>query len=142
MPATFRVLTAAFVVALASLGGALYLSHERDLRASGNLGLNAGSVATLDLNSLLNHPHESDEALLGTAFHRVEDTYYKPVTAQLLLDGERRDLLVLLHSRNVHNRIDPGLKRRPAIRSTTRRCSTERSSAPRRTTAKPSVTCR
>jgi carboxyl-terminal processing protease len=79
------------------------LSHERDLRANGNLGLNAGSVATLDLNSLLNHPHESDAALLSTAFHRVEDTYYKPVTAQLLLDGERRDLLLLLRSRDVHN---------------------------------------
>jgi carboxyl-terminal processing protease len=103
LPATFRVLTAAFVVALASLGGALYLSHERDLRANGNLGLNAGSVATLDLNSLLNQSHQSDAALLSSAFHRVEDTYYKPVTAQLLLNGERRDLLLLLKSRDVRN---------------------------------------
>ncbi len=101
MPATFRVLTAAFVVALASLGGALYLSHERIVRAGGDL--NSGSVATLDLNALLNHPHESDQALLSTAFHRLEETYYKPVTAQLLLDGEHRELVALLRSHDVRN---------------------------------------
>ena len=104
MPATFRVLTAAFVVALASLGGALYLGHERDVRGTSDAFRGGpGNLATLDLNSLLARSRAGDQALLSTAFHRVEEAYYKPVTAQLLLDGEQRELVSTLKAHAVHD---------------------------------------
>ena len=39
--------------------------------------------------------------MLDTTFRRVEDAYYKPVDAQLLLDGERKALLAFLAQHNV-----------------------------------------
>ncbi|MBV9102959.1 MAG: S41 family peptidase [Candidatus Eremiobacteraeota bacterium] len=102
MPAAFRALIAALVVALASLGGALYLGHERTIQGIG-LFDGQGGLATLDLQSLLDRTRNSDEALLSTAFRKVEETYYKPVTAQLLMDGEQRELIATLKRHQVHS---------------------------------------
>jgi carboxyl-terminal processing protease len=104
LPVKLRALTAALVVALASLGGAFYLTHEREARAGDDVLLDGGSgLATLDLHALLARTRSGDQALLSTAFRRVQETYYKPVTAQLLLDGEQRELLATLRKHEVRD---------------------------------------
>jgi carboxyl-terminal processing protease len=102
LPAPFRALIAALVVALASLGGALYLGHERAFQGADILD-GRGGLATLDLQSLLDRSRGGDAALLSTAFRKVEETYYKPVTAQLLLDGEQHELVATLKRHDVRN---------------------------------------
>ncbi len=95
-PAT-RALAAFFLVAAASLAGSLYLVHER---ATAPAFGDAESVAASSVATLF-APHNADQRLLDTAFSKVEDAYYRPVTAQLLLDGERKELIKLLRSRHV-----------------------------------------
>ena len=103
MPAPFRALLAALVVALASLGGAFYLAHERGEHQTGLLDEQGGLATLDDLRSLLQRSGGTDQALLTTAFRKVEETYYKPVTAQLLADGERHELVAILHKHNVRD---------------------------------------
>jgi carboxyl-terminal processing protease len=101
LPAPFRALIAALVVALTSLGGALYLGHER--LALGSDGGDRGGLASLNLQALLDRGRSDDASLLSTAFRKVEETYYKPVTAQLLMDGERRELIATLKRHQVRS---------------------------------------
>jgi carboxyl-terminal processing protease len=103
----FRALTAAFVVALASLGGALYLTHER-FSATPEIVVEPGpGVASLDdLHALLMNPHAADQRMLDNAFRQVEKAFYKPVNAQTLLTGEQRELVAYLKH---HNVADPAI---------------------------------
>jgi carboxyl-terminal processing protease len=99
---TVRALAAAFAVALASLGGSLYLAHERQsnpdaMSADSGLGL-----AAVDLRTLLENPN-SDQGMLDSAFRQVENTYYKPIDASILLAGERKELLEYLHQHKISN---------------------------------------
>ena len=98
MNRTFRALAAAFAIALASLGGALYLAHERV--GHPDAMLDAGGLAAVDLRTLLENPH-SDQGMLDNAFRQVEKTYYKPVDASLLLAGEHKEILDYLHSHKI-----------------------------------------
>jgi carboxyl-terminal processing protease len=105
---TFRALAAAFVVAVASLGGALYLAHEHSARPV-DAFLDAGSgVAALDLHALLDAPHGGDQRMLDSAFRQVEKTYYKPVNAQTLMTGEERELVAYL---KLHHIAEPAIPR-------------------------------
>ena len=101
MSRAFRALTAAFALAVASLGGALYLAHERightDALIDGGSGL-----AAIDLRSLLENPH-SDQGMLDNAFRQVEKTYYKPIDASTLLAGERKELVAYLKAHKVES---------------------------------------
>ncbi len=109
---TFRALSAAFIIAVASLAGALYLGHEHVGRETESF-LDAGpGVATLDLHGLLQGPGSSDQRMLDNAFRQVEKAYYKPVNAQLLLTGEQHELVKYL---KVHHVGDPAI---PAISAT------------------------
>ena len=106
-PRALRALTAAFVVALASLGGALYLAHARS-GATAEIVVEPGpGVASLDdLHALLMNPHAADQRMLDNAFRQVEKAFYKPVNAQTLLTGEQRELVSYLR----HHRIaDPAI---------------------------------
>jgi carboxyl-terminal processing protease len=94
---TFRALAAAFAVAVASLGGALYLAHER---VGHEAGFSGEGVASIDLHELLQSPH-GDQRMLDNAFRQVEKTYYKPIDAQTLLTGEQRELVAYLKKHNV-----------------------------------------
>jgi carboxyl-terminal processing protease len=103
---TYRALSAAAVIALASLAGALYLAHEavgRQVDPQAMLDSGAG-IATLDLRNLLNNPQMADQRLLDGAFRQVERAYYKPVNAQLLVNGEQRELVLYLKT---HHAADP-----------------------------------
>jgi carboxyl-terminal processing protease len=95
---TFRALAAAFAIALASLGGALYLAHERV--GHPDAMLDAGGLAAVDLRALLENPH-SDQGMLDNAFRQVEKTYYKPVDASLLLAGEHKEIVDYLRAHKV-----------------------------------------
>ena len=107
MNRTLRALTAAFVIAVASLGGALYLAHERAGGAGSGALLDAGpGLAALDLRALLSNPRAADQRMLDNAFRQVEKAYYRPVNAQLLLNGERHELIAYLKK---HNIADPAI---------------------------------
>jgi len=100
---TARALTAAFIIAVASLGGALYLWHEQlgiDPVTQSVLRPGQG-LATLDLHALLSNPNFSDQRLLDNAFRQVEKAYYKPVNAQVLVNGEQRELVSFLRGRHL-----------------------------------------
>jgi len=101
LTSTFRVLAAAFLIAVASLAGALYLGHQRT-NSDGSL-FGGGGVATLDLHALLESPRSSDQRMLDNAFRQVEKAYYRPVNAQVLLNGEQRELVAYLRKHNVHD---------------------------------------
>ncbi len=108
MSRTFRALAAAFVLAIASLGGALFLAHERAGHAGGALSDSQG-VAALDLHALLASAHGSDQSMLDNAYRKVEQTYYKPVNAQTLLTGEHRELVAYLRAHKVADPQIPSL---------------------------------
>jgi carboxyl-terminal processing protease len=98
-----RALTAFFLVAAASLGGSLFLVHERS--ANPPVSADADNVAASSVAALF-APHGADQRLLDTAFSKVEDAYYRPVMAQPLLDGERKELI---HVLKLHHVTDPNV---------------------------------
>jgi len=103
---TYRALAAAFAIALASLGGALYLAQER-VGHEVDAYLDPGpGVASLDLRALLDSPGGGDQRMLDAAFRQVEKAYYKPVNAQVLLDGEQHELVSYLKH---HHIADPAI---------------------------------
>jgi len=106
---TFRVLAAAFLIAVASLAGALYLGQKR-AGADQSLFGEAG-VAALDLHLLLENPRNADQRMLDNAFRQVEKAYYRPVNAQVLLNGEQHELITYLRKHSVR---DPAI---PAARA-------------------------
>jgi len=57
-------------------------------------------LAAVDIRSLLDNP-SSDQGMLDSAFRQVENTYYKPIEASLLLSGERKELVDYLHKHHV-----------------------------------------
>jgi carboxyl-terminal processing protease len=103
---SFRVLTAAFAIAIASLGGALYLSHERAARDSDAYVDGGPGIASLDLHGMLASASGGDQRMLDSAFRQVERAYYKPVDAQTLLTGEQRELVAYLKK---HGVADPAI---------------------------------
>jgi carboxyl-terminal processing protease len=98
---TLRALTAAFAIAVASLGGALYLAHERVGHPDAMLD-GASNLAAVDIRALLEDPH-SDQGMLDNAFRQVEKTYYKPIDAAMLIAGERTELVDYLKSKKISN---------------------------------------
>jgi carboxyl-terminal processing protease len=102
---TFRVLAAALAVSIASLGGALFLAHERTGHAEMLGDANSG-IASIDLHELLANPQGGDQRMLDDAFQRVQHTYYKPFNAQTLLTGEQKELVAYLKS---HKIADPAI---------------------------------
>jgi carboxyl-terminal processing protease len=94
------VLAAAFSIAVASLGGALYLAHERVGHDMAD-GDSSTGIAAVDLRNLLASSHGGDQRELDSAFRQVEKTYYKPINAQTLLTGERRELIGYLKAHKI-----------------------------------------
>jgi hypothetical protein len=95
----FRALLAVLLIAITSLGGALFLAHERGDQADDSLV--AGAAAPLDLRALLDNAGGSDQRLLDLAFAKVEDVYYKPIAAQLLINGERQAITLYLKQNGI-----------------------------------------
>jgi len=107
MSSKLRALTAALIVVAVALAGALYLGYRSGLQAAETTNsAMSHDVASVDLQSFLG-PGSSDERLVDLAFRRVEETFYKPVNAQTLLDGERQGLKALLTGRHLNASILP-----------------------------------
>ncbi len=103
MSSKFRALTAALIVIVVALAGALFLGYRSGLQAAQNSsGDISGDVASVDLQSIFGSG-TSDERLIDLAFRRVEETFYKPVNAQTLLDGERRGIATDLLGRKIYS---------------------------------------
>ena len=105
MSRTFRVLTAALAISVASLGGALFLAHEKAQPEM--LGDTGAGVASIDLRDLLTNTKDGgDQRMLDDAFQRVQHAYYKPFNAQTLLTGEQKELVAYLKD---HKISDPAI---------------------------------
>lgn len=110
MPSRLRGILVVVAFILAAIGAAAFVAHRNAAASSGELA-SGDRIASLDLNALLQNPAERDQRMLDTTFRRVEDVYYKPVQAQLLIDGEDHTLVDFLRSRGVKQ---PSLPRRIA----------------------------
>lgn len=107
MSPKFRALTAALIVVAVALAGALYLGYRSGLQAAQSTSSDlSGDVASVDLGSFLGSG-SPDERLIDLAFRRVEETFYKPIDAQTLLDGERQGLKVVLRAKHLNASILP-----------------------------------
>jgi carboxyl-terminal processing protease len=100
MSSRVRALLAAAAFALAVLGAIAYVART-NVSSGDEVAAGGGPIASIDLRSFLQNPAERDQRMLDTTFRRVEDAYYKPVDAQLLLDGERKALIDFLQQHNV-----------------------------------------
>jgi carboxyl-terminal processing protease len=90
MPTRFRLLLAAAIVALSAFGGALYAAHAG---ADASI-VTDRPIAQLDLTAFA--PADADKRLIETAYAQVLHSYYEPVDAQRLLDGETSALNCLI----------------------------------------------
>ena len=91
MPARIRVLLAAVIIALAAIGGAAYAGRA----AADTSAVSDRPIADLDLNMLVG-AGDPDKRVVETAYEQVEHSYYQPVDAQLLVDGETKALNCLI----------------------------------------------
>ncbi len=107
MSSRLRALLAAAAFALAVLGAIAYVART-NATSGDEIAAGGSPIASIDLRSFLQNPAERDQRMLDTTFRRVEDAYYKPVDAQLLLDGERKALIDFLQQHGVR---DPHLVR-------------------------------
>jgi carboxyl-terminal processing protease len=91
MPARIRLLLAAAIVALSALGGAAYAGRA----AADTSYVTDRPVADLDINTLMG-PGDADKRVIQTAYEQVEHSYYEPVDAQRMVDGETKALNCLI----------------------------------------------
>jgi len=91
MSARIRLFLAAAIIALSALGGAAYAGRA----AADPSIVTDRPVADLDLDSLLGSG-DADKRVLETAYEQVEHSYYEPVDAQRLVDGETKALNCLI----------------------------------------------
>lgn len=105
MPKTARVPAVVLLVAIASIGGGL-LARDHTAGASTPSGMPGFELGSLG------GARTPESRLIENAFLKVNADYYKPVDPQVLLDGERRELLAYLRRKGV---ADPRL---PALSAT------------------------
>jgi carboxyl-terminal processing protease len=102
LSARVRLLLAAVIVAVASLGGAAFVS-----RASADdttvISQSGTRIAGLDLRALTGESDTSSGHLLTLAYEHVESQYYKPFEDQTLITGEHKALVAFLKARKVAN---------------------------------------
>lgn len=99
MSARVRLLLAAVIVAVASLGGAAYVSRAS---ADADIPAHTGTqIAGIDLGALTGTDVDANHQMLALAYERVARSYYKPVDDRILLDGEQKALLALLKDRKI-----------------------------------------
>lgn len=117
MSSQIRWLFAAVVLIVAAFAGALYV-HSFQGGTVTNAASSANDdpsdetskVASIDVGAVLG-PQMVDQQLLGLAYRQVERVYYKPVDAQLLVNGEHTGLQSFLRTalKQKHLNITPSL---------------------------------
>jgi len=103
---SLRALSAALVIAVASLAGAIYLAHAH-VDGGDAVGKSGPGLASLDLRSLLDATGNPDQRMLDNAFRQVEKAYYRPVNAQILLNGEQHELTAYLRGHKIVGAVLP-----------------------------------
>jgi carboxyl-terminal processing protease len=91
MPARIRLVLAAVIVALSALGGAAYAGRA----ATDSSIVTDRPVADLDLSTFAGSM-DPNKRVIETAYEQVQHSYYEPVNAQLLVDGETKALNCLI----------------------------------------------
>jgi len=91
MPTRIRLLLAAAIVALSAFGGALYAAHAG---ADASI-VTDRPIADIDLTAFA-APGDADRRVIETAYAQVLHSYYEPVDAQRLVDGETSALNCLI----------------------------------------------
>ncbi|HEY5349480.1 MAG TPA: S41 family peptidase [Candidatus Lustribacter sp.] len=91
MPARIRLLLAAAIVALSAWGGAAYAGRA----AADPSIVTDRPMANLNLNALLGSG-DPNKRVIETAYEQVQHSYYEPVNAQRLVDGETKALNCLI----------------------------------------------
>jgi carboxyl-terminal processing protease len=101
LTARTRLLSAAFVVAVAALGGAAYAERAAASPDAQPIVIGGGSqIVGLDLGTLLGKG-DPQRQMLALAYERVEHAYYKPVADQLMVTGEQKALTAFLKAKKV-----------------------------------------
>jgi len=118
LTARTRLLSAAFVVAVAALGGAAYAERAAaSPDAAQPIVIGGGhQIIGLDIGTLLGRG-DPQRQMLALAYERVEHAYYKPVADQLMVAGEQKALTAFLKAKNV---ADPQVPRNTATGDRTR----------------------
>jgi carboxyl-terminal processing protease len=102
LTARTRLLSAALVVAVAALGGAVYA--DRAAASAGTppqIVLGSGpQIVGLDVAALLGRG-DPQRQMLELTYERVEHAYYKPVADQLMIVGEQKALTAYLKAKKV-----------------------------------------
>ena len=98
MTARTRLLSAAFVVVAAALGGAAYANRASAApdAAPAVVAGDGQKIVGIDISTLLGRG-DKQRQMLEFAYERVEHAYYKPVADELLVNGERKALVSYLH---------------------------------------------
>jgi carboxyl-terminal processing protease len=91
MPARIRLFLAAAIVALSAWGGAAYA----DRAAADPSIVTDRPMANLNLNALIGSG-DPNKRVIETAYEQVQHSYYEPVNAQRLVDGETKALNCLI----------------------------------------------
>ncbi len=89
------------MLAVASLGGAVFLARERAAHPAEAFADGAAGIAALDLHSIVTNVRGGDQTMVDAAFRQVERAYYKPVNAQTLLTGEQHELVAFLKKQGI-----------------------------------------
>jgi len=118
LTARIRLLSAALVIALAAVAGAVYAERAgASPGASAPIVIGDGQqVIGVDLGSLLGG-RDQQRTMLALAYDRVEHAYYKPVADEQLVVGEQKALAAFLKAKLVR---DPQVPRNMATGDRTR----------------------
>ncbi|MEA2721724.1 MAG: carboxyl-terminal processing protease [Candidatus Eremiobacteraeota bacterium] len=101
LTARTRLLSAAFVVAVAALGGAAYAERAAASPDAQPIVIGGGrQIVGLDIGTLLGKG-DPQRQMLALAYERVEHAYYKPVADQLMVVGEQKALTAFLKAKRV-----------------------------------------
>jgi carboxyl-terminal processing protease len=96
MSARIRLLIATAIVVVSALGAAAYANRA----IADSPAVSDRAVSTADFAALVGGG-DTDQRVIEQAYTQVQHSYYEPVEAQRLVDGEARALNVYLHDKHV-----------------------------------------
>jgi carboxyl-terminal processing protease len=108
MTTAIRGLLIAALIVVGAVGLALFIGHLQGTAAPAAIADGTEIAAAGNAASLLSD--SDDSRLVDLAFRQVEGVYYKPIDAQVLLDGERAGLITYLKARHVAGAAVPAMR--------------------------------
>jgi carboxyl-terminal processing protease len=96
MSARIRLLIATAIVVVSALGAAAYANRA----IADSPAVSDRDVSAIDFSALVGSG-DTDQRVIEQAYTQVQHSYYEPVDAQRLVDGETRALNAFLHEKKV-----------------------------------------